>query len=169
MSQIPQVSQLPIPARVLSLSLHPKSSLFPHLKSRHTHSFQCLLQAAETALFLVLVGEGRLLFSLLLVPWFLRLHSRGWNLLFILLLHDSLKAQLVKGARCLDWSWGDDRQRKGGRLWVMRASQEQGSLPPHCRLIHLQGGAASKPLLAVLLSGADQGALLVASFSHHSS
>lgn len=33
----------------------------------------------------------------------------------------------------------------------MRASQEQGSLPPHCPLIHLQGGAASKPLLAVLL------------------
>lgn len=79
--------------------------MFPHLKPGHTHSFQCLLQAAETALLRVLVGEGHHLLSLFLVLWFLRLHSRRGNLLLILLLHDSLKAPLIQSACGLDWSW----------------------------------------------------------------
>lgn len=101
------------PLLLLSSSLHLMSLSSPHRKSRYTHSFQCLFQAAEATLLLVLAGDGCHLLSLLLVPWFLRLHSRGWNLLLILPLQDSLKAPLVKGACRLDWSWGDDRQTKG--------------------------------------------------------
>lgn len=129
MSLIPQVPQEPIPVPLLSSSLLLGSSFFPCLKSRHTHSFQCLLQAAKAALLLVLVGEGRHLLSLLLVPRFLRLHSRRWNLLLILPLHDFLKAPLIQGACRLDWSWGNDRQRKGAAL--NQEGLTETVVPPH--------------------------------------
>lgn len=103
-----------IPLLSLSSSLYLMLLLSPHLRSRDTHSFQRLFQAAEATLLLVLVGEGRHLLSLLLVCWFLGLCSRRWNLLLILSLEDSFKAPLIEGACRLDWSWGNDRQTTGG-------------------------------------------------------
>lgn len=60
-----------------------------------------------------------------------------------------LKAPLIQSACRLDWSWGNDRQRKGAVL--NQEGLTETVVPPHTLALNLQRGACLKAPSCILL------------------